>query len=108
MKMFEYQDALKDAIASMHGGNALWIESVPVKEVFNGTVAWDGEVEVFSVHGHPRAGRCFAWGVRRDDEEGWDVTAVLAVPPITTPQLAVRAAIAAYARQSGPPRSQTS
>jgi len=95
----DYQTELKKAIAALHGGSALWLETVPVKEVFRGEVAWEGAVEVFGLSGHPTANRCFAWGVRRDDDKGYEVTAVLAVPPILTPQAAVKAAIAAYARQ---------
>lgn len=97
-----YHEELKRAIQGMHGGSALWLESVPVKEVFRGETAWEGTVEVFTLSGHANANKCFAWGVRRDDDKGWDVTAVLAVPPVVTPQNAVKAAIAAYARQASP------
>jgi hypothetical protein len=92
----------------MHGGAAIWVSTVPVKEVFQGKTAWEGDVEVFDLPAHPKAKRCFAWGVRRDDGKGWDVTAVLAVPPITTPENAVKAAIAAYAKQQTLPRSGAS
>ena len=102
--MSDYHTELKRAIKEVHGVTASHFETVPVKEVFRGEVAWDGEVEVFNVADHPKARQCFAWGVRRDDGKGWDVTAVLAIPPVTTPQLAVKAAIAAHARQQTPPR----
>ena len=92
-----YREELKKAITAMHGGSPLWLATVPVKEVFRGQTAWDGEVEVFSLHGHPRAAQCFAWGVRRDDDKGWEVTAVLAIPPVVSPETAVKAAIAAHA-----------
>lgn len=74
------------------------MKTVPVTEIFQGKVAWRGDVEVFTVS-HPKAKQCFAWGVRRDDDKGWDVTAVLGIPPVITPELAVKAAIVAYARQ---------
>jgi hypothetical protein len=81
------QDSLNRS-KEAHGVTASHFETVAVKELFRGEVAWDGEVEVFNVADHPKAKQCFAWGVRRDDGKGWDVT----------PQLAVKAAIAAYAR----------
>lgn len=99
--MNDYQKELKLAVQKMHGGDALWIESVPIKEVFRGETAWEGLVEVYALSGHAKAKQCFAWGVRRDDDNGWDVTAVLSIPPITTPHDAVKAAIVAYARQGG-------
>lgn len=103
--MSAYLSELRKAIKAAHGCDAAHVETVPVKEVFRGQVAWQGDVEVFDVKGHPRAAQCFAWGVRRDDDKGWDVTAVLGVPPVITPELAVKAAIVAHARQASPPRS---
>lgn len=96
--MSDYLTELKKAILATHGLAALHVESVPVKEVFQGQVAWEGDVEVFAVS-HNSAKDCFAWGVRRDDNKGWDVTAVLGIPPVTTPEKAVKAAIVAHARQ---------
>lgn len=103
--MSAYISELRKAIKAVHGCDGAHVETVPVQEVFRGEVAWQGDVEVFAVSGHPKAQQCFAWGVRRDDDKGWDVTAVLAIPPVVTPQLAVRAAIVAHARQAAPPRS---
>jgi hypothetical protein len=104
----DYQKEVKWAIQQTHGGDALWVESVLVKEVFRGETAWDGLVEVYTLSGHPKANKCFAWGVRRNDDKGWDVTAVLAIPPVTTPQTAVQAAIVAHARQATARRSPPS
>ena len=41
-------------INKLHGGKAKHIESVPVTELFNGQVVWDGVVEVFKLKGHPK------------------------------------------------------
>jgi hypothetical protein len=100
-----YLSEIKRAVGEMHGDPALWLETVHVKEVFQGETAWEGDVEVFALPGNRGARRCYAWGVRRDDDKGWDVTAVLGTPPINSPQDAVKAAIAAYARQQTPRRS---
>lgn len=51
---------IQDAIKKMHGCDSTYVESVPVHEVFQGKTIWAGEVEVFDLHGHPRAKRCYA------------------------------------------------
>jgi hypothetical protein len=103
----DYLSELRKAIKAVHGCDATHAATVPVKEVFRGEIAWQGDVEVFDVIGHAKAKQCFAWGVRRDDDKGWDVTAVLGVPPVVTPELAVKAAIAAHARQVAARRFDT-
>jgi hypothetical protein len=103
-----YHAELARAIEATHGLHAIHLETKPVKDGFRGDVAWQGDVEVFGVADHPIAKQCFAWGVRRADGKGWDVTAVLAVPPVTTPELAVKAAIAAHAKQIAAQRSGSS
>lgn len=102
--MSDYLSELRKAIRAVHGLDAKHVITTPVTEVFNQQIAWKGDVEVFEV-AHPKAKHCYAWGVRRDDDKGWDVTAVLGVPPVVTPELAVKAAIAAHARQAASRRS---
>ena len=64
------------------------------KEVFNGKTVWDGIVEVFELHGHPKANIAYAWSHATDDPENpkRHVT-VLQVPPAVSPLEAVRVAI---------------
>ena len=38
--------ALIEAIRNLHGCKATWVESVPVKETFQGEIFWEGEVQV--------------------------------------------------------------
>ena len=40
---------LKDAIRTTHGCEALHVESVPVKEVAEGKIIWEGVVEVLTL-----------------------------------------------------------
>ena len=94
-----YLEELRKAIKSTHGCESAHMETVPVREAVRGKTTWEGNVELFVVAGHPQAHQCFAWGVRRRDNKGWEVTSVLAVPPVATPQLAVKAAVAAHAKQ---------
>ena len=107
-KSIEYLNELRRAIKASHGVEALDWRIVPVTEMFNGKIAWTGEVVAFDVTGHAKAKQCFAWGVRRDDDKGWDVTAVLGIPPVTSPETAVKAAIAAHAKQAASRRPGTS
>jgi hypothetical protein len=52
---------LKDAIRAMHGCESLHVESVVVKEVFEGQTAWETKVEVFDLVGHRQVKRAYAW-----------------------------------------------
>jgi hypothetical protein len=87
---------LKDVIKKLHGCEAEYLKSVDVLERFEGKTVWEGVVEVFTLKGHPKAQRCFAWAHRHgpDDKETRYVT-VLEIPPVDTPQKAVQAAIVA-------------
>lgn len=55
---------LQEAIWAVHGCESRHIASVPVREEFDGGVAWEGTVEVFDLTGHPKAKRCYAWSYR--------------------------------------------
>ena len=87
---------LKDAIRAMHGCESLHVESVPVKEVFEGQTPWEGTVEVFDLVGHPQAKRAYAWRHRDGDEN--KTVVVLQIPPVDSPQSAVKVVIASKAR----------
>jgi hypothetical protein len=84
-----YLAALAGSIRSAYGTDALHVFSSPVKEELEGKVMWDGIVEVFALVRHPETNRCYAWGSLRADG-GWDITTVLALPPIVSPQAAVQ------------------
>jgi hypothetical protein len=86
--------ALKHAVESQHGGMATLVQSVPVKEIFEGRTAWTGTVAVFNLAGHPAATRAYAWAQDRPDGRQ-RYEAVLHIGPVTGPVEAVRAAIVA-------------
>ena len=100
--MERYIDELKDVIRRLHGAEATHVESVPVKETFKGKTVWDGIVEVFDLHGHPKASRVYAWGHETENPERpkRHVT-VLHIHPVTSPLEAVRAAIVQEIRELG-------
>lgn len=90
--MSERIEKLKDAVQVMHLCTASHVESVPVVEMFGKQTVWEGVVEVFKITGHAKARRCYAWSYQ-DKGETQFVTA-LEIPPVTSPQTAVRAVIA--------------
>lgn len=89
-----YIEELKDVIRKLHGVESTHRESVTVKEVFQGKTIWEGVVEVFELHGHPKANTAYAWAHQTDDPANpvRHVT-VLHVPPAVSPITAVRVAI---------------
>lgn len=94
---------LREVIRILHGVDATHRQSVPVKEVFNGRTVWEGIVEVFELHGHPKANTAFAWSHATDDPANpkQHVT-VLKIPPAVSPETAVRAAILKELRDADP------
>ncbi len=95
----DYIERLRQAILHLHQADSVHVESVPVHEVFRGKTAWKGVVEVFDLKGHPKAKRAYAWS-HRDGRHGQDerFVAVLEIPPVDSPQTAVKVAIAAEAK----------
>jgi len=95
-----YIDDLKTVIRKLHGAEPTHRESVPVKEVFNGKTVWEGIVEVFDLHGHPKANTAYAWAHETDDPANpvRHVT-VLQIPPAVSPITAIRAAIVQELRE---------
>jgi hypothetical protein len=90
-------EQLREAVETAHKGKATHLESIPVREMFGDALVWEGVVESFSISGHPKAYVCYAWSFK-DGPETRYVT-VLDFPPITSPQTAVRAAIASKAQR---------
>ena len=93
-------DELRDVIRELHGTDATHVETVPVKETFQGQTVWEGDVEVFDLADHPKASRVYAWSHETNDPENprQHVT-VLQIPPATTPLRAVQVAIAGMFRE---------
>ena len=42
-----YIEELQDVIRKMHGAEPTHVETVPIKETWEGQTVWEGEVEVF-------------------------------------------------------------
>lgn len=86
---------IQTAVEHQHGGSATLSQSVPIREAFEGKIVWEGIVHVFDLAGHPKAKRAYAWSSPIEGSDKRRFFAVLHVPPITSPQDAVRAAIIA-------------
>src|SRR5438309_8500555 len=97
MKEVRTED-LKRAVEAQHDCKAARMQSVPVKETFEGKTVWEGVVHVFDLAGHPTATRAYAWSSPIEGSTKRRFFAVLHQPPINSPQAAVRAAIVAESR----------
>jgi predicted sulfurtransferase len=96
-------EELRDVIQHLHGGIAVYRESVPVKETWKGQTVWDGVVEVFDLHGHPKTDTAYAWSHETDDPENpRRHVAVLHIPPAISPRTAVQTALVQEYRNANP------
>ena len=86
-------ESLAIAIESMHNCTAAYVESITVKESFEGKPVWEGSVHKFSIEGNPAAGFAYAWTSPIEGSKKRRVFAVLEVPPIQSAVDAVRASI---------------
>jgi hypothetical protein len=91
---------LQKVIRKLHGSFTTHVETVPVTETFQGQTVWEGEVEVFDLHDHPKASRVYAWSHDTSDPDNpkQHIT-VLHLPPATSPLKAVQVAIAGMFRE---------
>jgi hypothetical protein len=91
--MSDYIGEIQAAFLKLHGCEASYVETVPVVEEFQGTTVWQGDVEVFDIRGHPKATRGYGWGYVTTEGGGRRYFTVLELPPVDSPQTAVKAAI---------------
>jgi hypothetical protein len=90
----EYIERLQVAIRQLHKCDAEHAGTEPVKEVFRGETVWEGDVEIFTVTGHPRAKRAYAWSVNKNTPQE-KLTAVLEIRPVKSALDAVKVSIVA-------------
>jgi hypothetical protein len=103
----KYISDLQETIRRLHGVESRHIESVPVKEMFQGKTIWNGVVEVFELIGHPKATRAYAWmHDTNDPEHPRRHVTVLRIAPITSAAAAVRAAIIQEFRANEPAEAE--
>lgn len=87
-------DDLARVIEELHGVKPTHVETVPVAETFQGQTVWEGDVEVFDLENHPKANRVYAWShIAGENDEQKRYVTVLHLPPVDSPQTAVKLAI---------------
>jgi hypothetical protein len=89
---------LQDVILKLHECESIYRHTVHVREVFQEKIAWDGLVRVFRLFNHPKAQYCYAWSYQ-DEKETKSVT-ILEIPPVDSPESAVKVAIASKAKRT--------
>jgi len=90
----DYIAQVQVAVSQLHNCGATWRETVPVHEVFNGQTIWQGDVEVFDLHNHPKAKCAYAWNHldgKRDQRTRF--VAFLEISPVVSPKTAVQVQI---------------
>lgn len=93
-----YIERLQLTIAHLHQCDCQHRATVPVTEHFRGELVWTGDVEVFDLHGHPKAGQCYGWSYTDDAGRDQFIT-VLHLPPVDSPVKAVQAAVVSQHRK---------
>lgn len=97
---WNYLDRLKLAIEDIHKCSAYYLHTQLVDETVREETVWVGDVEVFVLTGHPKAKHCYAWNHREGKkDQGERFVAVLEIPPVNSPQTAVRASIVSYSKK---------
>lgn len=92
-------DQLKKAVEGQHGGKAVLVDALPVKELYQGQTVWKGVVHLFDLEGHPKATRAYAWSSPVESSDRRRFYAVLHLGGIRSPLDAVRASIVAEQRE---------
>jgi hypothetical protein len=95
MMMEDSSQELGHTVETQHGGQATLVQTVSVRETFQGQTVWEGVVHVFDLEGHPQAARAYAWSSPIEGSEKRRFFAVLQLGAIKSPADAVRAAIVA-------------
>ncbi len=90
--MSQHIQNLTEAVAALHGCDCVHSGTSRVVEFYESQKVFDGDVETFTLSGHPKASLAFAWAFHNGTEPQY--VAVLNVPPINDPSDAIRAAIA--------------
>ena len=89
---------VRGLVVRKHDCTATLVESMSVKEEFQGKLVWQGVVHVFDLEGHPNATRAYAWSSPIEGSTKRRFYAVLEIPPVQSALDAVRAAIVAENR----------
>jgi len=84
---------LKTAVERLHDCTASFVEDVIVIEKFRTETVWAGTVSVYDIKSHPKTTRAYAWSSPIEGSTKRRYYAVLHIPPVDSPEKAVRASI---------------
>lgn len=99
--MKENIDQLKEMVERLHECKATCLREIAVTEKFKNKIVWQGTVHVFKIEGHPKTDKCYAWSSPIEGSTKRRYYAVLHVPPVDSPEKAVRASIVHDERKIG-------
>jgi hypothetical protein len=85
--------SLKNVILNLHNCKSKGVESIPIKEEFEGETVWEGVVQVFNLIDHPVAPKCYAWSYLVDNKGKKKFVVALHQDPVNSPEDAVKAFI---------------
>ena len=86
-------DELLKAIERLHDCQAKYLHTVAVKEIFQDQTAWEGDVHIYKLEGHEDTDTCYAWVSPIEGSEKQKIYAILHIPPVDSPEKAVKASI---------------
>lgn len=92
MDRLEIED-LTRVVEKMHDCKASHLEEVAVIEKYGSETVWQGIVHVFKLEGQPKTDKCYAWASPIEGSKKYRYYAVLHIPPVDSPEKAVRASI---------------
>ncbi|HUI87919.1 MAG TPA: hypothetical protein VLX61_04265 [Anaerolineales bacterium] len=87
-------EALRQAVEGLHHCKAKYKEKTHVKETFEGSLVWEGDVYLFDMKDHPTAKLAYVWSSPIKGSTKRKFYAVLHTDPVKSAQDAVRASIA--------------
>jgi hypothetical protein len=94
---------LRHAVERLHSCKAGLSTILHVTESFEGKTAWEGDIHVFTIQGHPDTDTCYAWSSAVEGSDKQRFYAILKKPPVDSPQAAVRVALVADYKAGRPP-----
>ncbi len=86
-------EALQQAVEGLHNCKAKYREKIHVRETFEGSLVWEGDVYLFDLLDHPTAKLAYAWLSSVTGSEKRKFYAVLHAGPVKSAQDAVRVSI---------------
>lgn len=99
--MSERIERIQRAVEQSEKCRATHVESLVTKERFFDAIVWEGVIETFKLQDHPTAKLAYAWERWKDGrKEDPEYTVVLGIPPVNSPNDAVKAFVAAGAKSN--------